>query len=48
MKLKLLTITFFTVLLTGSLQAGWLDKAKDLLNDSGVDSTDDCKQTKRW
>ncbi len=40
MKLKLLTITFFTVLLTGSLHAGWLDKAKDLLNDSGVDSTD--------
>jgi len=27
-------------LLAGSLHAGWLDKAKDLLNDSGVGSTD--------
>ncbi|MBT8124538.1 MAG: DUF4197 domain-containing protein [Gammaproteobacteria bacterium] len=39
MKFKLLTITFFTILLTGSLQAGWLDKAKDLLNESGVTSS---------
>jgi len=39
MKFKLLTITFFTVLLTGSSQAGWLDKAKDILNDSGVNSS---------
>ena len=39
MKFKLLTITFSTILLTGSLQAGWLDKAKDLLNESGVTSS---------
>lgn len=40
MKFKLITIAFSTVLLAGSLHAGWLDKAKDLLNDSGVGSTD--------
>jgi len=39
MKFKLLTITFFTVLLTSSSQAGWLDKAKDIFNDSGVNSS---------
>lgn len=39
MKIKLLSFTLFTVLLAGSLQAGWLDKAKDILNDSGVSSS---------
>ncbi len=38
-KFKWLTIAFFTVLLTGNLQAGWLDKAKDLLNESGVSTS---------
>ena len=39
MKNKFLTITFFTFVLVGSLHAGWLDKAKDFLNESGVGSS---------
>ncbi len=39
MKFKLLTITFFTCVFAGSLHAGWFDKAKELLNESGVTSS---------
>lgn len=39
MKFKLLTIVFFTSILVGSLHASWFDKAKDLLNESGVTSS---------
>jgi uncharacterized protein YjgD (DUF1641 family) len=39
MKIKLLTTTFFTLMLVGSLQAGWFDKAKEMLEESGVSST---------
>ena len=39
MKYKLLDVLFFTFLLVGSLHAGWLDEAKELLNESGVTST---------
>lgn len=41
MKFKLLIVTFFIVSsfsFATSLQAGWMDKAKDLLNESGVKS----------
>lgn len=36
MKFKLLTIVLCTATFAGSLQAGWFDKAKDLLNESGI------------
>lgn len=39
MKIKVLITVFFTCLLAGSLHAGWLDKAKDLLEESGVSSS---------
>jgi len=39
MKFKLLNIKIFTFLLVGSLQAGWFDEAKELLNESGVTSS---------
>ena len=39
MKLKIITITFIIFLFTGSLQAGWFDKAKEFLEDSGVTSS---------
>ncbi|MEM7400668.1 MAG: DUF4197 domain-containing protein [Pseudomonadota bacterium] len=38
MKIKLTAITLFIFLLAGSLQAGWFDKAKEFLEDSGVSS----------
>ena len=39
MKLKLTAITLFSFLLVGSLQAGWFDKAKEFLEESGVSSS---------
>ena len=39
MKFKLLTIIFFTYVFAGGLQAGWLDKAKDVLKNTGSSST---------
>jgi len=39
MKFKLITITFCLSILTGTIQAGWLDKAKEFLDDSGVSSS---------
>lgn len=36
MKFKLLTIVLCTATFVGNLQAGWFDKAKDLLNESGI------------
>ena len=39
MKFKLLTIAFVTFVLVGTLQAGWFDKAKEMLNESGVTSS---------
>ena len=39
MKLKLTAITLFIFLLAGSLQAGWFDKAKEFLEESGISSS---------
>ncbi len=39
MKLKFITITFFIFLLASSLHAGWFDKAKEFLEDSGITSS---------
>ncbi|MFK7816630.1 MAG: DUF4197 domain-containing protein [Gammaproteobacteria bacterium] len=39
MKLKLLIIVIFICLFANNLNAGWFDKAKDLLNESGVTSS---------
>lgn len=36
MKFKIIAITSLTFFLAGALQAGWFDKAKDLLNESGI------------
>ena len=39
MKSKFSEIIFFIFVFSGSLQAGWFDKAKELLEDSGVSSS---------
>ncbi len=39
MRFKLLTIVFCTSVFAGSLHAEWFNKAKDLLNESGVTSS---------
>ena len=39
MKIKLITTALFTFLLASSLYAGWFDKAKELLEDSGISSS---------
>jgi len=45
MRFKSLTIAFITCVFAGSLQAGWFDKAKNLLNESGVSSSSASKLT---
>ena len=47
MKLKLAAISLFIFLLAGSLQAGWFDKAKEFLEDSGVTSGE-ASNLNRW